>query len=336
MRKYFQPLRWPHHSRAGQKNPKVWIKVCVLFFDPSESQTFIINYSYHLDLRYNITLILFITLQFQINPQGQHTWLDLCFAITTKGAAGHAGLAQPLTLRGSLKRILELIVTPELGKKREKPERAKSGRGRLCRARRARQGAPRGAGSAHAHSAGGSGGSSAGGAAAAAGQRRPCPGGAVPAVRAARGRQVHPGPRPEPPAAAAPGLGLRAVRLRRADPAGGLPAARAGGGPARAVPIGQCGCAWMTSLRAPAVARQRDAPGPLKERSAAAMRGRDLSLSLSTAARLEAEPPRAAAVPGGIPAGAAHRGAAGRPRAAGLGALPGLLPPAGAAARRGE
>ncbi|RMC11293.1 hypothetical protein DUI87_11412 [Hirundo rustica rustica] len=46
-------------------------------------------------------------------------------------------------------------------------------------------------------------------------------------------------------------------------------------------------------------------------------------LSLSTAARLEAEPPRAAAVPGGIPAGAAHRGGAARPRAAGLGAFPG-------------
>lgn len=88
----------------------------------------------------------------------------------------------------------------------------------------------------------------------------------MPAVRAARGRQVQPGPRPEPPAAAEPGLGLRAAHLRRADPSGGLPAARAGGGPSRAVPIGQCGCAdWpegrarVWPLGVAAVAWQRDA-----------------------------------------------------------------------------
>ncbi|XP_027661291.2 L-seryl-tRNA(Sec) kinase isoform X1 [Falco cherrug] len=79
-------------------------------------------------------------------------------------------------------------------------------------------------------------GGGAGGGGGAAGRRRARAGGAVRAGGAAGRRQVHAGPRPAPPPAAAPGLGLRAAGLRRADPAGGLPPARAGGGAA-----GQCG-----------------------------------------------------------------------------------------------
>lgn len=86
----------------------------------------------------------------------------------------------------------------------------------------------------------------AGGGGGGAGRRRARPGGAVPAVRAAGRRQVHAGSRSAPPPAAAPGLGLRPPQLRRAHPAGGLRAQRAGGGTGRAVPIGQCGALFCS------------------------------------------------------------------------------------------
>uniref|UniRef100_A0A8C3JWV4 Phosphoseryl-tRNA kinase n=1 Tax=Calidris pygmaea TaxID=425635 RepID=A0A8C3JWV4_9CHAR len=100
---------------------------------------------------------------------------------------------------------------------------------------------------------------SAGGGGGARGRRRARPGGAVPAVRAAGRRQVHPGPRPAPPPPATPRLGLRPPQLRRAHPAGGLRAQRAGGGTGWAVPIGQCGalsCShWPAGARRVAASR---------------------------------------------------------------------------------
>lgn len=102
-----------------------------------------------------------------------------------------------------------------------------------------RAAAARGSGGRGAGGGGGGGGEGEGGGGWAAERRRARPGGPVRAVRAAGGRQVHPGPRPAPPPAAAAGLGLRSPRLRRAHPAGGLRPARAGGGTGGAVPIGQ-------------------------------------------------------------------------------------------------
>lgn len=76
----FPTLQMATSLKSWKKESKgdCWQKVCVFqsvfFLNSSESQT-IIKYSCHLDLNFNMTLILFITLQFKINPQGQHTWL---------------------------------------------------------------------------------------------------------------------------------------------------------------------------------------------------------------------------------------------------------------------
>lgn len=94
-RKYFQPFRWPHHWRAGQKNPRdCWQKVfifqrSVLFLNPSKS--LIVIFKYHLGLKYNMTLTLFITLQFKLNPQGQHAWLYFVLWSPQKAPLGARG-----------------------------------------------------------------------------------------------------------------------------------------------------------------------------------------------------------------------------------------------------
>lgn len=57
-----------------------------------------IKYPYHLDLKYNITLILFITISNK-SSEAAHSLVSL-FCDHHKRRPGHAEMAQPLTLGG--------------------------------------------------------------------------------------------------------------------------------------------------------------------------------------------------------------------------------------------